>query len=278
MKESMKIYKIKDILSELEHCIIYKKPFNLIRFGDGGIKLIHSVLVNDREQLNIIIKKEGLPPHKIIEIFEMWGYYARNANYIDTPEVYFTGKFWPRIKKAGKPINADTELKMRDWHKLYNDSEFDNDSYCNPESNYLMILRMPFEQQNLLDLMKDRKICIITVFPEIVQPLEEYNIDVIKIAGHWQNQYENSFHQVSELIESSANSYDMWLVAGGELGRIYTGMVKEHGGRAVDIGFVAEFWLGQDIHPRLSHFMYRSETNLLELKLTEEGKKYEKNI
>ena len=97
---------------------------------------------------------------------------------------------------------------------------------------------------------------------------------VIKIVGHWQNQYENSFNQVIDLIKNSAKSYDVWLVAAGELGRIYTGMIKECGGRAVDIGFVAEFWLGQDIHPRLSHFMYRSELNLLELKLTDEGMKY----
>ncbi len=274
----MKIYKIKDILTDLENCIEYKKPFNLIRYGDGGIKFLHSVLVNDREQLNIIVKKEGLPSHQIIEIFEMWGYYARNANYIDTPEVYFTGDFWPRIKKVGKPINADTELKMRDWYKLYDDSEFDNKNYCNPESNYLMMLRMPHKQKNLLDLMKDKKICIITVFPGIVQPLEEYNVDVIKIVGHWQNQYQNSFKQVIELIKNSANSYDIWLVAGGELGRIYTGMIKECGGRAVDTGFIAEFWQGEPLHPRLSHFMKRSEDNPLELKLTEEGLKYIDNI
>ena len=274
----MKIHKVADILADLESCIENKLPFSHLRFGDGGIKFLHSVLVNDREQLNIIIKKEGLPAHKIIEIFEMWGYHARNANYIDTPEVYFTGKFWPRIKKEGKPINSDTELKMREWWKLYNDSEFDNENYCNPESNYLMILRMSHEQKNLLDLMKDKKICIITVFPGIVQPLEDYNIDVIKIAGHWENQYQNSFKQVIELIKTSANSYDLFLVAAGELGRIYTGMIKENGGRAVDIGFVAEFWLGENVHPRLSHFMVRNEENSLELKLTEEGKKYEEYI
>jgi hypothetical protein len=141
-----------------------------------------------------------------------------------------------------------------------------------------MILRLPFEQKNLLDIMKDRKICIITVFPQIVQPLEEYNVDVVKIVGHWQNQYENSFKQVTEIIKDSAKSYDIWLVAAGELGRIYTGAIKEYGGRAVDIGFVIEFWLGQDVHPRLSHFMNRSETNPLELELTEEGLQYVNNI
>jgi len=274
----MKFHRVCDILGELERCIEYKLPFSHLRFGDGGIKFLHAVLVNDKEQLNIIIKKEGLPPHKIIEIFEMWGYYARQANYIDSPEVYFTGKFWPRIKKAGKPINSETEVKMRDWYKLYDDSEFDNENYCNPESNYLMALRMPYRQKNLLDLMKDRKVCIITVFPEIVQPLEEYNVDVIKIAGHWQNQYENSFNNIVDIINDYTNKFDLWLIAAGELGRIYTGLIKECGGRAIDIGFVIEFWLGQNVHPRLSHFMTRNPNNPLELRLTDEGKKYIDNI
>jgi hypothetical protein len=68
------------------------------------------------------------------------------------------------------------------------------------------------------------------------------------------------------------------LVAAGELGRIYSGLIKESGGRAVDIGFVLEYWLGQDIHPRLTHYMHRSEKNHLELELTEEGMKYIDNI
>ena len=55
-------------------------------------------------------------------------------------------------------------------------------------------------------------------------------------------------------------------------------MIKENGGRSIDIGFVVEFWLGEDIHPRLSSFMKRSDDNPLELKLTSEGKKYEENI
>jgi len=269
----MKIYTVGEILRDLENCIRYKLSFSHIRFGDGGIKFLDAVLNNDNDQLHIIIKKEGLPPHKIIEIFELWGYYARHATYIDTPEVYYNNTFWPRVKKPGKPINSETELKLREWYKVYHDSEFDNDSYCNPESNYLMILKTE-KYKNLLDIMKGKKICIITVFPEIKQELYKYDIDIIKIAGHYEKQYEKSFKKAVELIKSKASEYDLWLVAAGELGRIYSGLIKEYGGRTVDIGFVMEYWLTGYIHPRLHAYIAKNPTNKSELILTNEGKSY----
>jgi len=269
------IYKIEDILNKLENCIEYNLPFSHIRFGDGGIKFIHSLLYNDLEQLVTIVKKEGLPRQNLTEIFELWGYYARKADFIDTPEVYYNGEFWPRIKKPGKPINAETDQKMREWEDLYQRAELDNDNYCNPESNCLMIVKIP-GKRNILDFMKDKKICCITAKPEIKTLFPE--MDIIKIVGQWENQYANSFKEVVKMIKSIANKYDFWLVAAGELGRIYSGLIKEHGGRCLDIGFVIEFWLTGYIHPRFHLFLNRALDNRYELVLTDEGKRYEQYI
>lgn len=268
------IYKVGDILEKLENCIIYRKPFSHIRFGDGGIKFIDSILHANFEQMQIIIHKEGLPATNIVEIFELWGYYARRADFIDSPEVYFNDTFWPRIKKKGKPINEITRIKMLKWEELYHDSEFDNDSYCNPESNYLMTIRLPGGKKNILDMMKGRRVALITAKPHVKANLKDYDVDIIEIVAHYENQYKNSFHTVMDIIKNDASRYDFWLVAAGELGRIYTGAIKENGGRAVDIGFIVEFWMGENIHPRLTSFMRRSERDNLELELTEEGLSY----
>ena len=45
----MKIYTIKDIFDKLDWCIEYKMPFSHMRFGDGGIKYIHSIFYKDFE-------------------------------------------------------------------------------------------------------------------------------------------------------------------------------------------------------------------------------------
>ncbi len=269
----MKIYKIKDILEKAETCIKYKKPFNMIRFGDGGIKFIHSILYHDFPQLNIIVKKEGLPLKDIIKIFELWGHYARRADYIDTPEVYYNGTFWPRIKKPGKRINDETLERLIMWKELYYSSEFDNNNYCNPEANYLMILDLP-ERKNLFDLMKGRKTAIITAKPKVKGVLDKYDVDIIPIVEQYKNQYKNSFKRVVDTINQKATYYDLWLVAAGELGRIYSGIIKQKGSVSIDIGFVVEYWLGESLHPRLIYYMKQSSKNPLETRLTEEGKKY----
>ena len=271
------IYRVRDILNKLEYCIVNKKPFSHIRFGDGGIKFLHAILFDDKRQLAIIAKKEGLPSRSIDKIFELWGYFARRADFIDTPEVYFSGKFWPRMRKPNKGMTRQTEERMRMWKDLYNRAEFDNENYCNPESNYLMILKMGNEI-NLLDIMKKRKVCIITAKPEVKSVLSDFNIDVVEIVGHYKNQYKNSFPAVTNLIRSTAKNYDIWLVAAGELGRIYTGMIKENGGRAVDIGFIVEFWLGEPLHPRLELYLRRRPFSPLELLLTEFSYCYSEDI
>ena len=269
----MKIYTTQEILEKLDWCIKHKKPFSHIRFGDGGIKFIHCILFKDIKQLNIIIKKEGLPAHKIIEVFELWGYYARQADFIDTPEVYFNNTFWPRIKKPNKPINKETEKKLKLWKFLYKNAEIDNENYCNPESNCLMILDI-FGRRNIFDIMKGRKICVICTTTDIKQVLFEYNIDVVRIVKQYENQYDNSFKSVATKIKNEATKYDFWIVAAGELGRIYTGMIKEHGGRAIDLGFVIDYWLAGYLHPRFHRFISPNIGNKLELRLTEEGKQY----
>ena len=269
------IYTIDDIFNKLENCIEYKLPFSHIRFGDGGIKFIHSMLYNDLEQLATIVKKEGLPRHNLSEIFELWGYYARKADFIDTPEVYYNGTFWPRIKKPGKPINKDTDDKMREWRDLYERAEFDNENYCNPESNCLMIIKIP-GRKNLLDFMKGKKVCCITAKPEIKTLIPD--MDIVEIVGQWKNQYKNSIKEVVNIIKATARNYDFWLIAAGELGRIYSGIIKECGGRCLDIGFVIEFWLNGYIHPRFHLFLNKSLNSRFELVLTDEGKKYERYI
>jgi hypothetical protein len=140
-----------------------------------------------------------------------------------------------------------------------------------------MVLRTQ-KFKNILDMMKGRKVCIITVFPEVKKLLKEYDVDIVKIVAHYENQYKNSFKNVINTIKYRANEYDFWLVAAGELGRIYSGYIKECGGRTIDIGFIIEYWIEGYIHPRLHPFMQPNTDNHLELVLTEEGEKYLEHI
>lgn len=273
----MKIYKVDEILSELRGCIAREKPFSMIRFGDGGLKFIDALVRGDDEHLQMISEKEGLPVNKTPDILELWGHYARRANFIDCPEIYFTDKFWPRIKRLNKEISNETKKLLVNWRDLYSRAEFDNERYCNPETNYLMTIdrRVIRGASTIMDVMRNRRVCFITARRELFERFYRYKVDVsiYPIVAQYENHYEICFEETMKYISSMAPNYDLWIVAAGELGRIYTGFIKECGGRAVDIGFVADFWAGDALHDRLCHFMFRSADPLQTL-LTEEGRKY----
>jgi len=276
----MKIFKIEEIFKKLEWCIKNDHPFSHIRFGDGGLKYMHSILYKDLNQLAIIVDKEGIPEDSVVEILELWGFYARKADFIDSPEVYFNGEFWPRIKTIKKPINPGTRRKLMKWEKYYYNCEIQNENFCNPESNFLMTLRLSKNKKNLLDIMRNKNVCIITADPKVKGVLKEfsYDVDIVEIVAQYENQYENSFNNVTKIIKENAKKYDFWLVAAGELGRIYSGLIKENGGRTIDIGFVVEFWCGTELHERFEPFMKRSRDNYLETTLIESGLPFKRYI
>ena len=78
-----------------------------------------------------------------------------------------------------------------------------------------------------------------------------------------------SLKSINSAQFSKIKALIFWLVAAGELGRIYSGTIKEHGGRAIDIGFIIEFWNGENLHPRLELYMKRRVFSPLELVLTQ---------
>jgi hypothetical protein len=124
--------------------------------------------------------------------------------------------------------------------------------------------------------MKDRKICLITAISKATSNLQKagYDVDMIHIVRQFEDHYTFSFQTTVQLIKKLATKYDLFLVAAGELGRIYSGLIKEYGGRALDIGFVAEFWGDRDIHSRLRPFLTRSSKFDLQLMIKSNASRF----
>ncbi len=271
-EKMMKVYNTLEVLQKLEDSINAKIPFSLVRFGDGGIKLIHAYFYNDNDQLDQIIKKEGIPRDKIKSLIDLWAISATTADFVDTPYVYFSDEFWPRVR-GHKSMSKRTIERLKMWRRIYRIANFDVKNYCNPEVNFLSCLNI-FENKGFPDILKDKKICIITSRSDLKKVLSSYTtyIDIVNIPGFTYNQYE-VFHRVLNKIKLDSKKYDLWLVAAGELGRIYTGIIKFHGGISFDIGSVVDFWATGEIPVRLSPYV-EIDQNHLKIKLTEEGEKY----
>lgn len=273
----MKIYSVKEVLNELDDSIKNNYPFSLIRFGDGGIKLLYSYLNNEEQNLREICKKEGIPRDKLSYVIDKWRKYANSANFIDTMDVYFSRNFWRKYRKYMQPPPQETINKIKMWRQLYQRVGINNARYCNPELNYLSCLRID-RNKNLLDIMKNRSICIISSYNNniLARSFPFCNsVGSIKIVKQYGNHYIRCFRDTCSEIKKNANKYDLFLIAGGELGRIYSGLVKLHGGRSFDIGFMIDYWVGRmQIHKRLISFIQPNPDNSYELVLTERGNKY----
>lgn len=272
------MHKIKSIIQKIDDSIKNRKPFSLIRFGDGGIKLIGSIVSNDKEQIKLISEKEGIPENLFPNLVTEWAYFANKADFIDCPEVYYNNTFWPRCKKDFKPISNETNKKLKSWRNYYDIAGIYNSNFCNPEINYLLCLKIG-RRKNIFDLIKDRKICFISPRKNLQEKFSKFcDCNLFKIVSQYENHYEICFEKTIEKIIEKADIYDLWLISAGELGRIYTGLIKQYQGRALDIGFVSEFWDGQNLNERLTTFMLKNPNNEFELKLTDIGKKYLKYI
>lgn len=273
---NVNVYSVKEIFEHLKICIRDDKPFSLIRLGDGGLKMIHSFIYDDKEQLDIIIKKEGLEPKIIKKVLQLWGYYGKRADYIDTPEVYFSPYFWPRIRAKQKAMKPYTVNRMRMWNSLYHKIHIHSKKFCNPEFNFLSCLRLP-NQKTLINLIEDKKICLICDCPNVAKKLPA-DVTTVKIVSQYEDHYKNSYPKVIRFVEKNAKKFDLFLVAAGELGRIYSGRIREFGGRSLDIGFIVEYWSKGNIPIRLQHFIQPNPDNPLEFILTKAGKKYERYL
>ena len=270
----LKINKTIDILHKLNDCIKKKEPFGLVRFGDGGLKVMDAYIKDDMQQLIEISEQEGIPLQLYKKIIDFWKTSANNCDYIDCPEVYFTNYFWQRTRKlTRKPMSQKTINRLKNWKNTYKEVEITNENYCNPEINFLMCLAK-FRKLSLPSLLENKKICCISSRNDINDKLPDYNIDVIKIVGKNENQYYNSFSKVINIIDKKSNDYDLWLIAAGELGRIYPGLIKFKGGRALDIGSLIDFWCEKEIPGRLLPYVQSTIHHPLKLILTTDGKRY----
>jgi len=266
------------ILNNLQIAIEKKQPFSLIRFGDGGLKFMKAVQINNIDYLKNAELKESIPVVESKKVVSLWSKYANQANYIDTPAVYFSSNFWPRVKNK-KMVPATTrvlEVCMQ-WESIYQKTKISTARpFCNPDVNFLALVHSS-SKKTLLSVLRERKICVISIYPKI-DCLEEITSasSFLKINDIYQNQFAKDFVRIIKLIENPdfVSQFDLFLVAAGELGRLYSGIIAQNSGRAFDIGSAVSFFQERKIPSRLEPFLKPHASNPMLLEFTKQSYKY----
>lgn len=95
---------------------------------------------------------------------------------------------------------------------------------------------------NLLSTME--KAFAINPGKTILIPPQALNISSTPENIHYPNRFEEIIN--SELIDNVENG-ELFLVSAGLLGKYYCSVIKDQGGMAIDIGSLADVWLGQSV-------------------------------
>jgi hypothetical protein len=267
-RKPVKVNKTKDILNDLERSIQSQTPFSLIRFGDAGLGILAAYLCSSNINFGKkwgsnkgklaakeILLRLSIPEKKHHKVLQQVVEASNNANYIDS----YDGDMIAKL-----PVG---QLAFS-WKEIHEDIGIKNNSYCSTFFHYFSIVE---NEYNLFDIMKDRKIfCINNIIPNFSKKLKERSkckiLDFYRIPGRGRTtrHYKNHYKEVCKIIKENARDYDIFLIGAGLLATIYCDVVKNNGGRALDIGTVFHLWKGAKIHPaRPAKFLVNNKEKML---------------
>lgn len=280
----------KDIIEHLKN----KKPFSLVRIGDGDLRLmknIDKIKLFKEGKIEILeigyirkFRQQGIEPKKIPDIYEIYEESCNNANYISGFDCWLDSPdYWNRKtgSKAAKKV-------LKNWKQTYEKMNIINENYCNPDINFHLFMHENF---NLLNFIKNEKICLITPWVGAIKRLKKcgFNVDHIKIPHMnlkgtkikdvkditklsegkiWHSTlYDNIKNEISE----KCNNCSIFFVGSGTLGRGYCDHIKKCGRISIDIGKVMDSWHIGESFGRNSDFFFLNNISFV---LNEKYKKY----
>lgn len=247
-KPRCKIHTTEEILKDLNQCIVKKKPFSTIRYGDAVYGMVASFLCpglidsgkwkgsKGRKFANTIMGQLTIPTNNRLGFINRVVRAADNANYCDSFEAYHY-----LDSKKGVGIVGE---KWKDIHECVG---ITNTSYC---SCYLHYFSIVDGEYNLLNIMNGRKIFCVSNQVHIARKLQEVSgaatIDTYQIPrrGRSGKHFREHFRKIMNIIRDNARNYDLFLIGAGFLGKVYCDKIKRCGGRAFDAGRLFDLWSG----------------------------------
>jgi len=254
----MKLSTVSEVVRDLQVAIVSRSPFSMIRFNDGGLKVMKRFIDGTTDYSTS--RQEGIPHFFFKNLIKSWINSANEADYIDSPEFYFIEK---THKKRGK-TSPDNWKLLSQWKEIYSEIGINiNRKFCSPEMGILLFAENA--RHNLIETIRHRSICCISNYYRVDRILSRHtrSVTVKLIPGFFGNHYDVSYDSIIDEIRKEANDYDLWILASGELGRIYSGEIRRNGGRSIDVGKVVDAWVTRRIDKRMSTMCCFSDNNEL---------------
>jgi hypothetical protein len=226
------------VKSILEH-LSEKKPFSLIRLGDGEGIILYNTHSEYIGMWRHVSKRQ-------------WGYYVsedamkkiradlensiKNATLLGVPTNYHNtiNDWWKYIGQYLELNNINIDVCSIDIHTDLRNSGLLDSILC----EYCGVLHY-ISGHNLENGFKLKYLNFSNVIGHQIPPEQMYFPCTFTIPH-----YPNRFFDLINEIASEKREGQLWLVGGGILGKIYCEEIRKAGGIALDLGHIFDGWAG----------------------------------
>lgn len=245
-------FRLNYILNDIKKHIDENIPFSIVRLGDGDLQILNELKTGNfssvrskRESYNLLNSKELLSSYISA---------CNNANYVSGYDMYLNGEFW-RSCNPVSIISKDCVPLILKWKQFYSSLGIENENFCSPELGWQLFLQRK-KRINLLQILHNKKVVLITCFPKAAVKLRTSEIDttVIPIPGRFGNHY-SKINIVKNRIKELIETRKIFLVGAGAWGRGYSDYIKSLGGIAIDIGKVCDMWADKKWIPQYRQYV-----------------------
>lgn len=255
--------------NELISRIKSKKPFSLIRLGDGEGDLLfwlkhkdnypHLAALSTLKILTIMFGKKAPTPHQWDNFVHYLDLAINESDIIGIPNYQQTSLALEKLK-SNDSLSFDFRgntgiVAVRDYLSTKNDQFYQDKIICNWHVHHSLLAFM-----STIIVYAD-KVSAISCYPNILEVLQEnFNItkgQLISIPPQASNiknspdefHYPERFTDINDYLKKtdSVEEGELFLVAAGLLGKYYCGLIKQQGGMAIDIGSIMDVWMGYGV-------------------------------
>jgi len=234
-----------DAYLELEKAVFLRKPFSLIRLGDGEGALMGYPHVTDRKAIDRSFKVWF--GHTSISDAEAMGIASGIRDAVRNSDIVGL----PRKKQLERHPYYQSVYDSIEHYKL-SEKQMYTDAAIHRYLQFCLLFRKLLKGQDYLGVISPR-----TISEELKSTFEVKKVERFAIRGETRfsgdeitPHYPDAFNTITETISPPYRGA-IFLVGAGGLGKIYCDVIKRRGGIAIDIGALFDAWSG--IKSRLVH-------------------------
>jgi len=250
------LFRVNEILEDIEYHVREGKPFSLVRPGDGDLRHLEGWVKKKYEgeeypnRLTTRMNVHGFRAADADTVYQRMVDAMNKANYCSCFETILTPRVFWRNLKMSTGTSEDTVEAIKNYQEIYRKAGIENHNYCCPDVNWKLFLR---GRRNLKIILNETGSRCMIVSPYACEAAELLQKNGVRVTHPLvvPNRYGKIFtkdEQIRNCIMSVGEGFDVMLMSASIVGRHYLELARCMGKVAIDTGKVMEAWVQPPIN------------------------------